>query len=307
MPRKPRGEARLRIDDPAPDSAPSAVGFPDERSEAGEHPPADNAERLAATLGLAFRNLDLLRLALTHRSVVHDWAEAMPDAPLPPINRRSNERLEFLGDAVLGYVVADELYRRFPEAPEGVLTPKRAAVVRAEQLVRWAREIELADYLYLGQGERVTEGTRDRMLAGAFEAIIGAIALDRGLTEARRFVRRFLRRDEARIVAELVDANPKGRLQELIQEQHRAPPVYQTLHEEGPDHAKTFTVEVSISGQRLGIGTGVSKREAEQAAAATALAALAIRDVEDGATRPGIGKRARQRAARTAQPEHDDA
>jgi len=269
-----------------------------DRDEAAELAIEDNAERLAAALGIAFRDLDLLRLALTHRSAVHDWAEAMPDTPPPPIARRSNERLEFLGDAVLGYVVADELYRRFPEATEGVLTPKRAAMVRAEQLVRWAREIELADYLYLGQGERVTAGARDRMLAGAFEAVIGAIALDHGLTAARRFVRRFLHRDEARIVAEMIDANPKGRLQELIQERYRLPPVYRTLHEDGPAHARTFTIEVSISGQPLGVGAGVSKRDAEQAAAAAALAALARPATEEAAVGPHIGRRARRRAAR---------
>ena len=294
MPRQPRGKTQPRTDDPAQVAALPAVAVPAEPEAVAGTTDDDNAARLAAALGLTFRDLELLRLALTHRSVVHDWAEAMPDAPLPPVSRRSNERLEFLGDAVLGYVVADELYRRFPEAPEGVLTPKRAAMVRAEQLVRWAREIGLADYLYLGQGERVTEGARDRMLAGAFEALIGAIALDRGLTEARRFVRRFLRRDEAEIVAGLVDANPKGRLQELIQERYRLSPVYQTLHEEGPAHARIFTIEVSLSGRRLGVGSGVSKREAEQAAAAAALAALEAEKAGAGASGPRVGRRARR-------------
>jgi ribonuclease-3 len=234
----------------------------------------DGPERLAAALGLTFKDIDLLRLALTHRSVVHDWNTAMPDTPPPPIDRQSNERLEFLGDSVLGYVVADYLYHRYPDSPEGMLTAKRVALVRAERLVRWAREINLADYLYLGQGEKVTESARDRMLAGAFEAVVGALTIDRGLREAKRFLRGFITRDEAEMIAELGEANPKGRLQELLQEKYRTPPVYRILDEEGPAHARIFTAEVTINGRPLGTGTGASKREAEQAAATAALAAL---------------------------------
>jgi ribonuclease-3 len=253
----------------APRTATPPPDLPTEPEEIDDAP-----ARLAAELGLTFKDLDLLRLALTHRSVLHDWAAAVPDSPPPPISRQSNERLEFLGDAVLSYVVADYLYHRYPDSPEGLLTSKRVALVRAERLVRWAREINLADYLYLGQGERVTEGARDRMLAGAFEAVIGALTIDRGLRETRRFLLRFIARDEAEMLAELGEANPKGRLQELLQERYRLPPVYRTLHEEGPAHARTFTAEVSIKGEALATGTGVSKREAEQAAATAALAAL---------------------------------
>lgn len=234
----------------------------------------DAPERLAAALGLTFHDIDLLRLALTHRSVLHDWAAAAGDTPLPPLNRQSNERLEFLGDAVLSYVVADLLYHRYPYAPEGPLTAKRVALVRAERLVRWAREIGLADYLYLGQGERVTESARDRMLAGAFEAVVGALTLDRGLREARRFLRQFIDRDLPALQDDLTDANPKGRLQEFVQERLRRSPVYRMASAEGPAHARTFTAEVLIDGEILGVGTGSSKRDAEQAAATDALAAL---------------------------------
>lgn len=236
--------------------------------------PDDAPERLAAALGLEFHDLDLLRLALTHRSVLHDWAAAAGDTPFPPVNRQSNERLEFLGDAVLSYVVADLLYHRYPDAPEGLLTAKRVALVRAERLVRWAREIELADYLYLGQGERVTEGARDRMLAGAFEAVVGALTLDRGLREARRFLRRFIDPDLPTLLDDLTDANPKGRLQELVQERLRRSPDYRMVSAEGPAHARTFTVEVLVGGETVGVGVGGSKRDAEQAAAAAALTAL---------------------------------
>jgi ribonuclease-3 len=248
-------------------SAPGELFTQDDEQEAAP-------ERLAASLGLTFKDLDLLRLALTHRSVIHDWSAAMPDMPPPPADRQSNERLEFLGDAVLGYVVADYLYHRYPESPEGLLTAKRVSLVRAERLVRWAREINLADYLYLGQGEKVTENARDRMLAGAFEALVGALTLDRGFREAQRFLKKFITRDEAEMLAELSEANPKGRLQELLQEKHRTPPVYRILHEEGPAHARTFTAEVLMKGEPLGVGTGASKRDAEEAAAIAALAAL---------------------------------
>ncbi len=272
QPRAPRSKtvppADTDIGIPEPSDAMSADDF-------AESAPA----RLAKALGVTFRDLDLLRLALTHRSVLHDWALAMPDEPLPPVNLQSNERLEFLGDSVLGYIVADYLYARYPNAPEGLLTAKRVSLVRAERLVGWAREVNLADYLYLGQGERVTEGARDRMLAGAFEAIIGALTIDRGLRETRRFLHRFIERDEAGMLADLLDANPKGRLQELLQEQYRLPPTYQTLSEEGPAHARIFTCEVAINGEQLGVGSGGSKREAEQAAATAALIFL-------GAVRP---------------------
>lgn len=272
------GSRRNRREQSAPEGALDPPAVPLEQSPDTADVDAESApERLAAALGLSFNNIELLRLALTHRSVASEWVDAMGDAAPPAVDRRSNERLEFLGDAVLGYLVADYLYHKYPDSPEGLLTTKRVALVRAERLVRWAREIGLQHYLYLGQGERVSDNARDRMLAGAFEALIGAILIDRGLRQARTFLRRFIVRDEAAVLAELPEANPKGRLQEVVQEQYRMPPVYRTLHEEGPAHAKTFTAEVSIEGKRLGTGTGSSKRDAEQAAAIAALTKLAKR------------------------------
>ncbi|MGH2532949.1 MAG: ribonuclease III [Thermomicrobiales bacterium] len=234
-------------------------------------------ERLVEALGLRVRNIELLRLALTHRSVVHEWSAAAPSLPPP----QSNERLEFLGDAYLGVIVAEYLYNRYPDAPEGDLTHRRVALVRAERLVRWAREIDLADYLYLAQGERVTEGARDRMLAGAFEALLAAITLDRGMREAKRFLRRFLDRDVEEVVAEETSANPKGQLQELLQERYRLGPVYRTIQVDGPAHVRVFTVEVTMGERALGVGTGGSKRDAEQAAARAALDLLAEQDGEE--------------------------
>jgi ribonuclease-3 len=234
----------------------------------------ERPERLAAALRLSFRDPDLLRLALTHRSVLHDVVAAGGDAAAAAT--RTNERLEFLGDAVLGAIAAEYLYALDPAADEGTLTRRRVALVRAETLVRWAREIDLGAYLYLGQGERPSAGARDRMLAGGFEALVGAIALDRGYAAARRFLRRFLARDAAAIVAEAEGvANPKGRLQELAQQRFRRSPAYRTAAATGPDHARLFTVEATLDGRLLGVGTGASKREAEQAAAAAALELLA--------------------------------
>jgi ribonuclease-3 len=227
----------------------------------------DRPERFATTLGIAVDDIDLLRTALTHRSALHDWSTAAPDLAAP----QSNERLEFLGDAYLGVIVAEYLYNHDVEAPEGVLTSRRVALVRAERLVSWAREINLGDYLFLGQGERVTEGVRDRMLAGAFEALIAAITLDQGLEAARTFLNRFLDRDARTLPIDEELANPKGRLQEIIQDRYRIGPIYRTIKIEGPDHSRTFTAEVLLHGHSLGTGQGGSKRDAEQAAAQVAL------------------------------------
>ena len=225
--------------------------------------------RLAAALKLRLRDLDLLRVALTHRSVLHDVVAAGGDAAAAaPF---TNERLEFLGDAMLGAVAAEVLFGLDPAAAEGALTRRRVALVRAETLVGWAREIDLAAYLYLASGERPSGSSRDRMLAGAFEAVVGAIFLDGGYAAARRFLRRFIDRDAAIIARAEGGANPKGRLQEMIQERSRATPAYRTVATAGPDHARTFTIEVSLNGRPLGTGSGATKRDAEQAAAAAAL------------------------------------
>jgi len=235
-------------------------------------PDASADQAFARNMGIEFRDPLLLRLALTHRSVLHDWLNLdNVDATL-----QSNERLEFLGDALLGVVVAEFLYRADPVADEGTLTRRRAAIVRAETLVMWSRELELPEYLYLGTGESVTQSVRDRMLAGGFEALVGAIYLDRGRDLAERFVLGFLQRDGARILANEEQTNPKGTLQEVMQERFGSPPEYETLVAEGPDHARQFTVAVVLNGEHIGIGIGRSKREAQQSAARKALAGLGV-------------------------------
>lgn len=233
----------------------------------------DRPERLAEALGLTFDDIDLLRLALTHRSVVHDVIAAGGNAVIAA--SRTNERLEFLGDAILGAIVAEYLYTLDPLADEGKLTQRRVALVRAETLVRWARELDLGCYLYLGQGEQPTESSRDRMLAGAFEALVGAISLDSGPRAARDFLLGFMARDADEILAG-VDGleNPKGRLQELLHDRFKATPSYRMIASKGPQHAREFTVEARLNERSLGIGTGSSKRDAEQKAAAAALEVL---------------------------------
>jgi ribonuclease-3 len=231
---------------------------------------ADRPIRLAARLGIPLNDPAYLQTALTHRSVLHEWGAALPGVPLP----HSNERLEFLGDAFLGLIVAETLFHDQPDAQEGELTSWRVEFVRAERLVVWAREVALGDELYLGTGEKITSGARDRMLAGAFEAVIGAIALDSGLEAARAFVLRFVNRDLAHVINRKEQPNPKGTLQELLQEHFRAGPVYVIVGSDGPDHARVFTAEARFGDYPLGSGQGGSKRDAEQAAAADALANL---------------------------------
>lgn len=225
--------------------------------------------RLSEAMDVRFNDLGVLRLAVTHRSVLHEWAAAGLTGP----GMQSNERLEFLGDAYLGAIAAELLYDRFSNDDEGHLTARRVALVRTETLVRWARSLDLTAYIYLGQGERVTESPRDRILAGAFEALVGAVAIDRGWRETRRFVLRFLRLEmEGEALAGMAsEANPKGRLQELAQQRLGIPPAYETVAIEGPDHDRRFTVVVSIGDEAWGTGTGASKRAAQQAAASEAI------------------------------------
>lgn len=237
---------------------------------------SDEVAAFAGRLGLAFADLDLLQMALRHRSVVVELTTSARGGPVP----ESNERLEFLGDAVLGFVVAEELYRNFPGEQEGSLTPRRAAMVRTERLVAWAREIDLGSMLVLGTGEKVTEGVRDRMLAGAFEALLGAIYLDQGIDAVLAFLHPYIQRTIHESAALIDAANAKGRLQEVIQDRFRQPPTYSTLTAEGRQHALTFSVQVSLGDRVLGTGTGTSKREAEQAAARDALARLEAENLD---------------------------
>lgn len=227
-------------------------------------------QMLAQRLDVHFQDPLQLRLALTHRSVLHEWTQHN----VSNVILQSNERLEFLGDAVLGLVTADRLYRTQPEADEGTLTRTRVALVRAETLVQWARGLGVSESLYLGTGETITDSVRDRILAGTMEAIIGAIYLDQGGEAAANFINDFLESQDGSFDMDEAIANPKGRLQEVVQERKLDQPVYEIAAEDGPDHARVFTVNVVVNGHQLGTGTGRSKREAQQVAARQALLAI---------------------------------
>ncbi len=215
----------------------------------------------------------MLRQALAHRSYLYEH----PDAGV-----ESNERLEYLGDAVLTYVSSLYLYRHFPQLQEGQLTSLRAAAVRAETLAQFAQRIDLGRHLLLGRGEERSGGrNRPLLLSSAFEALIGAILLDQGLDTVTEFLQRFLPAEFEAIVADRRQENSKSRLQELTQGTMQATPVYRTVRASGPSHARTFEVEVLVKDEVAGRGWGHSKREAEQAAARAALEKL-----EAGPTSP---------------------
>lgn len=210
--------------------------------------------------------------ALSHRSYCAEWG-----------GRPSNERLELLGDAVLGLVVADHLYRAFPDLAEGDLARLRATVVSTEALAPVATELGVGEAVLLGKGEETSGGrAKDSILADCLEAIIAAVYLSLGLAAATRFVVGLLQ-DPIEVIAEGRLGDPKNWLQELAAQLGLDSPTY-TLTDRGPDHAKVFFAEVSVGGEVLGRGTGTSKKIAERAAAAAVLAVIESRQ-GDGATR----------------------
>lgn len=215
---------------------------------------------------MKFKNSALLRQALIHSSYVNENPELAP---------QSNERLEFLGDAVLGLIVADELFAAHPEQDEGTLTELRSHLVRRDTLAKAARRLKLGEELLLGKGEEAGGGRgRPTNLAHAYEALVGAIFLDGGFTSARRFVRRSLSPEFELGGDQAVPLDPKSQLQEITQALYQSTPRYRLVGTEGPDHARRFTVEVLIDDRVLGTGDGRSKQEAEKEAARTALARL---------------------------------
>ena len=221
---------------------------------------------LEEAIGIVFRDKSLLQRALTHSSFLNET---------PNVPWEDNERLEFLGDAVLDFIVAEHLYHRFPEMSEGDLTAVRSHLVRRRTLATFARQIHLGDYLLMGAGEVRSGGReRDAVLCAAFEAFIGALYLDQGLDAVRDFVLRFVDEILPQAVDEALHKDAKSRLQEWSQATLHITPRYVTVASEGPDHAKVFTVEVHIGHLVAGRGQGVSKQAAAQAAAEDALAHL---------------------------------
>ena len=213
-------------------------------------------------IGYTFKNKDLLHEALSHSSYANENKHH---------GRHSNERLEFLGDSVLSIVVSQYLFENYPDLPEGELTKIRAALVCEKSLHRFAQQISLGDHLLLGKGEANTGGRqRPSILADAFEAVIAAIYLDAGLEAARTHILRFIPKNlpENRSV---LFGDYKTALQEVIQRNPEEKVEYILINESGPDHSKTFAVEVCLNSNVIGRGTGKSKKEAEQMAAKEAL------------------------------------
>ncbi len=221
-------------------------------------------------IGVRFKNPELLNQSLMHRSYIHGKSS---DRGL------SNERMEFLGDSVLGLVVNEYLYNRYPDRNEGDLTKIKSLVVSRQVLAKKAEEMGLGKYLLLSAGE-VESGGRKRssIIADAMEAVIGAIYLDRGIEPAREFIRKEILTALHEITGAEEHINYKSLLQELVQGSRKVHPVYRIMTEKGPDHDKQFIVDVSISGKNYGRGTGKSKKEAEQSAAKAALQNLADRE-----------------------------
>lgn len=214
-------------------------------------------------LGYGFKNTDYLKLALTHSSFSNEKSHIS-----------NNERLEFLGDSILGFITAEYLYKKLPDHPEGELTKIRSNAVCEKSLAAFANSIDLGIELKLGKGEALTGGReRPSILSDAFEAIIAAIYLDGGLHEAKKFVLRFISEAQTDVAAV---TDYKTLLQEVIQKNPDEHLKYELAAESGPDHYKTFVVEVYLNSNRIGTGEGHSKKKAEQAAAREALKLMGI-------------------------------
>lgn len=227
----------------------------------------ETPQEFSARLGLTFQDHSLLVRALTHRSYMNENEDALED----------NERLEFVGDAVLDQIVATWLYHRFPEMAEGQLTRLRSALVNKDQLAEFGMEIGVEKAVLLGRGEEDGGGRiRDALLCATFEAVIGALSLDNGHDVVEEFMVPLLEKATKRILHEQADKDPKSHLQEWAQSKKLNAPVYQTTFEEGPDHNKTFEVDVVIDGEVYGHGRGRSKQEASKSAAKEALGKLSL-------------------------------
>ena len=218
---------------------------------------------LADKLGLKFKNFELLKEALTHSSYLNDN---------PRWSSPHNERLEYLGDAILGLIVSEFLYLKFPDYNEELLTKLEAALVNHQMLSKVGREISLQKYLMLSLGiKKDNERGQEGILADAMEALIGAVYLDLGLTETKRLIKNLVLKHLDEIIAKGLYQNSKSLLQETIQEEKKVTPIYRILEESGPSHRKKFLVGVFLEEKLIGKGAGDSKQEAEMRAADSAL------------------------------------
>jgi ribonuclease-3 len=229
----------------------------------------DNLNELEEKIGYSFKDKDLAERALTHRSYLNEVNE-------PVLH---NERLEFLGDAVLELAITQYLFKNYPDNPEGDLTSFRAAVVRTESLAETAADLDLGKFILMSKGEEITGGRqRPYILANTVEALLGAIYLDSDFAQCDNIVHKFLAPKLDKIVENRTDIDPKSKLQELAQEVYKYTPKYEVVKEEGPDHERVFTVRAIINEEEFGIGDGRSKQDAEQSAAKQALLRFAKND-----------------------------
>ncbi len=245
------------------------------------------AARLAARLGLPVRDLNLLEQALVHSSYLHEHRDAAP---------AHNERLEFLGDAVVNLAISEALYARHPSDDEGMLSARRAAIVSTGALARLASRLDLGDHLLLGEGESQRGGRRrPSLLASAFEALAGALYLDLGYPATKAWLME-LAAPEIRADAPVgALKSPKSQLQEFTQRHTGERPIYRVVEATGPDHEKIFRIDVAVGGRVVGVGEGPSRRVAETAAAAIALetlraeAAVRVREARSDPQGPATG------------------
>jgi ribonuclease-3 len=222
-----------------------------------------NKQEVEKIIGVTFKSEDLIKTACTHRSYLNEHRSTV---------KEHNERLEFLGDAVLELVVTDFLYRSYPDKPEGELTSWRAALVKTESLAELADELNVGQFLLMSRGEAKSGGrTRMALLANLIEAIIGAIYLDQGYDASAKFIETNINSKLENIIKEGLHIDAKSHFQEVAQEKEGVTPHYEVVGEEGPDHDKTFEVAVYLNKKIWGKGKGNSKQTAQQAAATDAL------------------------------------
>lgn len=222
-----------------------------------------NPEAFAKKIGVNFDNNDLLKQVFVHRSFLNEN---------PGFTLDHNERLEFLGDAVLELIVTEHLYKNLPN-PEGELTNLRSALVRGQTLSEIANTLDMNEHLFLSRGEAKSEGkARQLILANAFEALIGAIYLDQGYDEAKKFIEKNILTRLSSVISQKTYLDPKSHLQEIAQAKMSITPTYRVLSETGPDHSKSFVVGCFLGDKQIGEGKGASKQTAESDSAANALA-----------------------------------
>lgn len=226
-----------------------------------------NLKKLEKTLNIKFKDKKLLQNVFVHRSYLNEFR----NFELP-----SNEKLEFLGDSVLSLITSVYLYKKYPDLNEGEYTDIKAAIVRTESLAVAAESLVLGEYLYLSRGEERGEGRKNKnILADCFEALIAAIFIDQGFDSAYDFVLKYLFGDRLdKIITNRHYQSPKSKLQEIIQAKYKTMPVYKTLEEQGPEHKRVFTVGAYLNKKKLAVGTGKTKKEAEENAADKALGVI---------------------------------